>query len=187
MDADGNNPKQLTSGNTESNFAQISPDGQWVIYTQIVSTGAQNVWKVSIDGGTPVQLTDKDSLRPSISPDGKMIACWQIDNQPNPTWHIALIPFAGGPPLKLLEIPPGEAASWGQPLFWSLDGSAVTYVDQLNAVNNVWSQPIDGGKPTQLTDFKSDQIFSFNWSRDGKLVLSRGVSTSDVIMISDSP
>ena len=187
MDADGNNPKQLTSGNTESTFAQISPDGQWVVYTQIVSTGAQNVWKVSIDGGTPVQLTDKDSLRPSISPDGKMIACWQSDNQPSPTWHIALIPFAGGPPLKLLEIPPGEAASWGQPLLWSPDGSAVTYVDQLNAVNNVWSQPIDGRKPTQLTDFKSDQIFSFNWSRDGKLVLSRGVSTSDVIMISDSP
>jgi len=187
MDADGSNPKQLTSGNTESNFAQISPDGQWVVYTQIVSSGAQNVWKVSIDGGTPVQLTDKDSLRPSISPDGKMIACWQSDNQPSSTWHIALIPFAGGPPVKLLEIPPGVAASWGQPLLWSPDGSAVTYVDQLNAVNNVWSQPIDGGKPTQLTDFKSDQIFSFNWSRDGKLVLSRGVSTSDVVMISDSP
>jgi len=37
-----------------------------------------------------------------------------------------------------------------------------------------------------LTDFKSDRIFSFAWSRDGKqLALARGTLTNDVILISN--
>ena len=45
------------------------------------------------------------------------------------------------------------------------------------------SQPIDGGEPKKLTDFKADVIFSFDWSRDNKLVVSHGTSTSDVVLI----
>jgi hypothetical protein len=45
---------------------------------------------------------------------------------------------------------------------------------------------LDGGKPVRLTDFKTDQIFWFDLSRDGKqLALSRGTQTSDVILIRD--
>ncbi|HEY0083212.1 MAG TPA: protein kinase [Pyrinomonadaceae bacterium] len=45
---------------------------------------------------------------------------------------------------------------------------------------------LDGGPPRQLTDFKTDQTFSFDWSRDGKLLaLARGTQTSDVVMITD--
>ena len=52
---------------------------------------------------------------------------------------------------------------------------------------NLWSQPLDGGPPKQVTDFKSDEIFSFAWSRDGKqLALARGVETGDVVLITDS-
>jgi len=37
-----------------------------------------------------------------------------------------------------------------------------------------------------LTDFKSDRIFDFSWSRDGKqLALFRGVVNSDVVLISN--
>ena len=54
-------------------------------------------------------------------------------------------------------------------------------------VSNIWSQPLDGDPPKPLTDFKSDSIFSFSWSRDGKqLVYARGAVTSDVVLIRDS-
>jgi len=47
-------------------------------------------------------------------------------------------------------------------------------------------QPFDGGAPKQLTNFTSDRIFWFDFSRDGKQVaLSRGTQTSDVILIRD--
>jgi len=46
-------------------------------------------------------------------------------------------------------------------------------------------QPLDGGPPRQVTDFKSDRIFGFEWSRDGKqLALARGTESSDVVLIS---
>ena len=53
-------------------------------------------------------------------------------------------------------------------------------------VGNLWSQPLEGGKPKQLTHFTSDQIFSYAWSRDGKqLAVSRGTQQSDVVLLSN--
>jgi len=38
----------------------------------------------------------------------------------------------------------------------------------------------------QMTNFKSDLIFAFDWSGDGKqLALARGATSSDVILISN--
>jgi Tol biopolymer transport system component len=71
-------------------------------------------------------------------------------------------------------------------LRWTPDGRALTYIDTINGVSNIWSLPVDGGPPKQLTDFKTDQIFWFDFSRDGKqLAVSRGTQTSDVIVIRD--
>ena len=69
---------------------------------------------------------------------------------------------------------------------WTPDGRAILYVDEKGGVGNIWSQPVDGGKPVQVTDFKTDVIFTFDLSRDGKwLVLSRGSGfTGDVVMMS---
>ncbi len=40
---------------------------------------------------------------------------------------------------------------------------------------------------TQLTDFKTDRIFWFDWSRDGKqLAFVRGAVSSDVVQIGDT-
>ncbi len=45
---------------------------------------------------------------------------------------------------------------------------------------------MSGGPPRQLTNFASDRISNFAWSRDGKqLLLIRGDVTSDVILISN--
>jgi serine/threonine protein kinase len=71
----------------------------------------------------------------------------------------------------------GEAAS---------DGRAIIYFVTRNGVSNLWAQPVDGAAPKQLTNFPSDRIFWFDFSRDGKqLALSRGTMTSDVVLISN--
>jgi len=52
--------------------------------------------------------------------------------------------------------------------------------------SDIWSQPIDGGTPKQLTFFKSDLTFAFAFSKDGKsLALSRGTVSNDVVLIAD--
>jgi hypothetical protein len=40
-----------------------------------------------------------------------------------------------------------------------------------------------GGPATQVTHFASGKLFNFQWSRDGRLVLSRGTETTDAVLI----
>ena len=135
------------------------------------------------EGGQPVQITNKYSSSPAISPDGKLIACYYLDERTG-TQTIAVIPFAGGEPLKRFEAPPIDAATY--PVQWTHDGHALTYIVNRGGVSNIWIQPVDDSPARQLTDFKSDRIFSFDWSRDGKwLALSRGPEQRDVVLMSD--
>ena len=53
-------------------FPVVTPDERWVIYTE-TGTLKFTLWKVGIDGGTPVQLTDQLSTWPVVSPDGTRI------------------------------------------------------------------------------------------------------------------
>jgi Tol biopolymer transport system component len=66
---------------------------------------------------------------------------------------------------------------------WAPDGEALTYVVTKAGVSNIWSQPLKGGPPQQLTHFTDQQIFYFDWSPQGDLVLSRGSVASDAVLI----
>jgi Tol biopolymer transport system component len=179
MDLDGGNPKQLTNGNSDLGAA-ISPDSQSVIYNSD-SSGRPAIWKVSIDGGNAVKLTEYAAENPEVSPDGKLIVC-QYREEINSPWKYAIIPIDGGKPIKVFDLPSAPEKD----IRWSPDGRALTYVTHQNGVSNIWSYPLDGSQPKQLTDFKTDHIYNFKWSPDGKnLVLARGTTTSDVVLIRD--
>jgi serine/threonine protein kinase len=178
MDIDGSNPKQMTSGGSDS-YPNPSPDGQWVVYQ---SGGAKpTLWKVPVDGGQPLQLSDANSSVPVVSPDGKLIACRYWEETSN-SLKIAIIPFAGGRPIRIFNIP---IHRW-QRIRWTPDGRALMFVDIRTGISNIWRQPIDGGPATQMTEFRADHVFSYDWSYDNKqLACERGVETNDVVLISD--
>ena len=177
MDVDGGNPKQLTDKSDVS--PGCSPDGRWVVYAS--TANKETIWKVDIDGGQPVQLTEKLSFSPAISPDGKQIVCFYYEDQNSPA-KLAIIPSQGGQPVKTLPM----AGQAGTNLSWNTDGSAIVYVVTSGGVSNLWAQPVNGAQRKQLTDFTSERIFWFDFSRDGRqLALSRGSLTSDVVLISN--
>jgi eukaryotic-like serine/threonine-protein kinase len=182
-DKDGSNPKQLTNGSGED-WATFSPDGRWVIYTVTGGVDRLTLWKVPIEGGEPVRLTEKLTLQSSISPDGKQIACGYRSDTKAP-WQLALLPFAGGQPVQSFEVPQGV----NLPIVvrWTSDGSAITFADTRSGVSNLWLQPISGGPPRQLTNWTAKQVFSFAWSRDGRRVaVARGSRNDDIVLIRDS-
>ena len=182
MDADGSNQKQLTGSAFGNLGPRFTPDGQWVIFWTLTESGTPKIEKVSIEGGDPVQLTDYWTVFPRISPDGKLIAAGYQDEHQIP--HFAIIPSAGGQPIKIL--PMAESVLPGVGLEWTPDSSTLVYVQKRNGVSNIWSQPINGDPPKQLTNFKSDLIFKFALSADGRnLVLARGTQTRDVVLIRD--
>lgn len=181
MDIDGSNPKQLTHGQYDID-QQCSPDGQWLVYAAI-DAGKATLQKISIEGGEAVQLSDKLTRGPAVSPDGKLIAGFYMDTPTN-RWRVAVIPFVGGAPVKIFDSP--AAIDTEVPLRWTPDGRALAYSARSVTVSNIWSQPIDGGPPKRLTDFRADHISSFDWSRDGRhLALVRGRWSNDVVLISD--
>jgi Tol biopolymer transport system component len=140
---------------------------------------ASSIWKVSIDGGEPIQLTKTGASRPLPSPKGDTFICEYDETSSNP--KLALISVNGGEPLKALDFPNLLKTAVVQ---WDQNGEGLIYRDTKNRVDNLYSQMLNGGPPRQLTDFKSDEIFAFDWSQDGKnLVLARGKSGSDVVLI----
>ncbi len=183
MDIDGGNPLQLTDGTGENDPA-CSPDGRWVVYTRLEVKGGEppTLWKVSIDGGMTVQLTNEFTMRPSISPDGKLIACLYSERG-KPEGKLGVFPFDGGPPVKVFPHPRSGTGY----VTWTPDGRGLVYADNpVNAASALWVQPLDGGSPSQLARFENDRIFGFDWSRDGKqLACVRGLLATNVVLIRD--
>ena len=185
IDRDGSGPKQLTFEATESIWPTFSPDGKWILFQHADPKGYA-LWRVSIDGGKPERITDAISIRPTVSPDGKLIACWYNDEKQSSRWRLKVVQFEGGTTFNIFDVAETVQVQWDTPLRWSSDGRYLTYIDHAGGVDNIWGQPIAGGTPKQLTYFDESRIFSFDWAKDGSLVTSRGVITSDVVLIKDA-
>ncbi len=181
MELDGRSPQKLTNGPGEW-FPQITPDGKWLVYQSHGTKEINRVLKkVPLIGGDSVQLTDKASWAPALSPDGKMIACNYYPKAGAPN-KIAVISIDGGPPIKVYEVT-GEN---DRPIRWKPDGRALAFAVTKGGISNIWTQPIAGGPRRQLTQFTSHQIINFAWSRDGRqLALSRSLVYNDVVIIRD--
>jgi Tol biopolymer transport system component len=137
------------------------------------------MWKVSVEGGEPVRVTDYPAVQPSVSPDGKLIAYMYYKTRPEPKLYVALID--GGDPIKTFDVPPLPAFD----IEWTPDGKSVVYNALENGVEKIFSQPLDGGAPQILLAAGSglERISAFTFSRDGKqLIYSAGTGKRDAVM-----
>lgn len=180
VEADGSNPAPL-AGTEGVRSPSFSPDGQWIVY-EAEAGGVPRLWRVTSGGGAPVQLTQDAALLPAVSPDGRLIACLVPNEAPGPA-KLTLLSAADGRVVKQFEslVPKNTPA-----LRWSPDGRSVTYVVTREGASNIWGQPIDGGEPRALTDWKADLIYRFDFSKDGRLLCERGTTASEVILMRDA-
>jgi eukaryotic-like serine/threonine-protein kinase len=181
--ADGER-KRLTTG--KEMWPTFSPDGKSVIFNRFGEEVA--VWRVSIDGGEAVKLTNYLGLpvSPTVSPDGKLIAFYRGKTGTMSHRQLSIIPFEGGEIVKAFNMPTNtwEVYAGKAPVQWTPDGQAVSYVVHRDGVSNIWRQSMGGGEPVQMTNFTSGLIFNFAYSPDGKqLSLSRGTVSRDVVLI----
>jgi serine/threonine protein kinase/Tol biopolymer transport system component len=180
MDTDGGNRKQLTQGDFADFAPFFSPDGHWVIFGSWKSGNAR-MWKVPVDGGEPVRLSDLPFNGSNFLPDGKLIFGGYYDEQVSPPrWRSALVSSENGQIVKVFDFPP-KTNDWKM-----LDERTLLYSKEDNDVENIWTQPLEGGAPKQLTKFTSEQIYNFAPSRAGKqFTVVRGTSSADIILIKD--
>jgi TolB protein len=173
VNIDGSNPIQLTRGGGFAPYC--SADSKWVFYM----ADKRMTWRVPIDGGDEVQLANAPAEVVGFSPDGKLMA--YVDSESVTKKRIAILRSDGQPPIKFLDLPP---SAWR--IHWGPDSQALTYVDGIMKIPDIWNQPLEGGPPIKMTDFKGIGIAFFAWSRDGKQVAIAGrQSTSDVVLINE--
>jgi Tol biopolymer transport system component len=181
MDANGVNKKQLTDGGGES-FPSITRDGHTVVYTSL-SRERNTLWKISTAGGQPVQLTHNSlCIKPVVSHDGTRVACAYRSDEAD-KWKIAVLSIESGEPLAIFPLP----YPYNQKIRWTADDQALTFLEKRDGVHNVWRQPLDGSAATQLTQFTEDLVYSYDWlpEDDGRLIVSRGIKTRDIVVIQD--
>lgn len=183
MDRDTRKPVQLTFGKRDSNWPQFTRDGQHIIYHHTGLNAMFNLWKVPAAGGAAVQITKELTMHPAVSRRDGRIAAWYSVDVARPHWKIAILPPEGGVPQKVFDV--AGTVRPDSTLRWTASSDGVGYVDDRNGVSNIWVQPAAGGPPRQLTDFEWGQVYSFDWAPDGRMVYSRGMSTSDVVLIRD--
>jgi eukaryotic-like serine/threonine-protein kinase len=170
MDIDGGNQTRLI-GDPMELFPVFSPDGKFIYYSSSDS-GKETIWKMAITGGERTQVISDTSAGQAPSPDGKLLAYYN-------SGKILVVPIDGGPPIKTFDGDNGK-------LQWSPDGRALTYLVNRDFVPNLWIQPLDGGEARQLTNFTSQGISNYAWSRDGKqIAVARTSFKSDIVLISD--
>ena len=180
-DSSGANLKQLTTG-AHDGHAECSPDSRWVYY--IAYTDVAKLARVPIDGGNSQTVSDVpiNGLF-DLSPDGKLAAFATLEHTGEHKEKLAVMSSESGQHAKIVDF---ERPRFGI-LRFSVDGKAVVYPTRENGVDNLWLQLLDGSKGRSLTDFKSERIYDFHWSFDGKqLAIVRGHTDSDVVLIRDA-
>jgi Tol biopolymer transport system component len=179
----GSNPKQLSSSAGDGNWPQFTADGKSVVFHRSSPNGVFNLWRVSVEGGRAHLLTAALTMHPAVSRTTGRIAAWYSDKTDRPEWKLAIFAPDGGGPQYVLN--PTANARPDTPVRWMPKGDAISFLDYAHSVANIWMLPIDGRPPRALTSFDSGDIFSFDWSSKGGLLYSRGLTTSDVVLIRD--
>jgi serine/threonine protein kinase/Tol biopolymer transport system component len=185
LDAARGESKKITDGKDDGQ-PSCTPDGKWIVYYGTTeSDGVGHIFKISIDGGAPVELARGSVLYPSVSPDGKFIAYRKLEGQgAGGKLKFIIQNLEDGAPVQELDAPSGAHT-----IGWTPDGRAIAYLRTVASAQNLYMQPLAGGAPAQLTHFDTEpaDVVAYAWSRDGKkLAITRSRHTdTDVVQFSN--
>ncbi len=196
----GSEPTPLTPSSANLMFWFCSLDGKLFYYTDY--TKGPGILRIPTQGGSPevVQgsvVADAYLKGAALSPDGNTLAAFlQVSSARTFTNRILLLRLDLNPAAssRFLEVDPRLNVFFFSPgpesrgnFRFTPDGRALAFVNQEKGVGNVWLLPLDGSPAKQLTNFKSDLILDFGWSRDAKqLAVFHFTSDVDVILMRDT-
>ncbi len=170
-DAAGQPPVQLTA-HERAIEPQILPDGTVVFVS--AQSRVQTVWRMPLDGGEPVQVDGAFASLQStdVSADGRRLL-FQSVRDDKTTLVTCDLPACTNRAEREMRVALPR---------WSADGESIEYADPL--VRNLWSVPLEGGTPRQLTSFTDGRIAAFARSPDRqRLAILRYTTIEDVVLL----
>jgi len=152
----GGKPRQLTFHELDDQ-PDWSPDGGTIVFW---GRNRGGLWTVPAQGGSPQKIESEaeEAQSPAWSPDGKWIAC---------IWRggVAVMDSDGGSVRQITKGPADLAPSW------SPDGRHLFFLSAKAGELQVWSVPVEGGDPIQLTDEKDLSGYAPQWIPHRDLLL----------------
>lgn len=169
-EADGKNPKQLTSETADDFNPVVSPDGKYIVFSSDRS-GTNRIWRIEIDGKNPKQLTEESPLggdyNPVITADSQNVIyndAYSGDKQPSKLLKVSI---DGG---KSSIIYSNEALSIYLPQL-SPDNKtlAFTAYNTSNFEKKLYLNEFDGNQVgKEIKTFEYNLVNKYFWSPDGK-------------------
>ena len=173
--------KQVTTGR-DAEWPVCTNDGKSVFYNDYFAGPA--LMRASSDGSAPAAVYASASYNAALSPDNKRIAFFQFSETGSEHKEQIVIQDLDGGNRSFLP----ENGVMFRPA-WAPDGAALILDKSTGAGSNLFYQPLDGSKPTQITHFDSEPLWvaSYSLSPDGKqIAIGRArVNDSDLVMFSN--
>jgi len=138
----GGTPRKLIEGGLNANWSR---DGSKLVFergTEIWIADSDGTNQRKVDGIPPIADLRRDRM-PSLSPDGSLIAYFQVTTS-GVLGDFWVIPAAGGQPRRLTS----DIAEGSSPA-WSPDGKYVVFASERGGSLTLWKIPVTGGSPPQ--------------------------------------
>ncbi|HKU25936.1 MAG TPA: protein kinase, partial [Candidatus Sulfotelmatobacter sp.] len=178
LSADGAELQPIAEGLIAQGSSCWSPDAKWIV-TGGTDTSGPGLFKIPLDGGSPVRLVSGSALNPVWSPDGSLVVYAGTNVS---TFAPLLAVRPDGTRVKLPEI---NLRRLGEHVRFSPDGKSLIYMQGLLASQDFWLLDLASMKSRPLTRLQNRATMrTFDVTSDGKhIVFDRLRENSQVIMI----
>src|ERR1700722_329755 len=178
LSSDGAELQPIAEGIAVQGTSCWSPDARWIVTGGSDGTGP-GLFKIPLDGGSPVRLVAGEALNPVWSPDGNLI----VYAGTNVRTFAPLL--AVHPDGTSVELPQISLRRLGERVRFSPDGRSLVYMRGLLASQDFWLLDLGSMKSRPLTSPQNRATMqTFDVTSDGKqIVFDRLRENSQVVMI----
>lgn len=186
LNFDSGELRRLTFDDGFDQLDAWSRDGRWIYFSSTSHdiSGMNDVFRVSADGGTPMQVAADRYVNEYFSapsPDGQTVAFTARGIASSQWWrkghsHLDECELwtlrdagaaAGSPPVYEQITEGGAKEMWPM---WSADGRTLYFMSDRSGAQNIWKkQP--GGPATQITQFRDGRVVWPSISYDGRMIV----------------
>jgi serine/threonine protein kinase/Tol biopolymer transport system component len=178
LSSDGAELQPIADGIAAQGSSCWSPDAKWIVTGGSDASGP-GLFKIPLEGGSPVRLLSGSALNPVWSPDGSLI----VYAGTNVSTFAPLL--AVRPDGSNVELPHISLRRLGEHVRFSPDGKSLIYMQGLLASQDFWQLDLASMKSRPLTRLQNRAAMrTFDVTVDGKqIVFDRLRENSQVVMI----
>ena len=178
LSSDGAELQPIAEGIVAQGTSCWSPDGKWIVTGGSDATGP-GLFRIPLEGGSPVRLVSGPALNPVWSSDGRLI----VYAGTNVSTFAPLL--AVRPDGTSVELPHISLRRLGEHVRFLPDGKSLIYMQGLLASQDFWLLDLASMKSRPLTKLQNRAAMrTFDITSDGKqIVFDRLRENSQVVMI----